>query len=36
MSVKAPVVASMVYIEMLLEPWFATYANLPEGSTATE
>jgi len=26
----------MVYIETLLENEFATYANLPEGSTATE
>src|SRR5437879_3183201 len=36
MSVKAPVAASMLYIETLFEPEFVTYANLPVGSTATE
>ena len=35
-SVKVPVVALMLYIEMLSEPQFATYANLPEGSMATD
>src|SRR5260370_41208066 len=35
-GLKAPVVRSMVYAETLLEPSFATQANLPEGSTATE
>src|ERR1700682_4342879 len=39
MNVKAPFVPLMVYIETLVgakPPSFATSANLPDGSTATE
>jgi hypothetical protein len=35
-NVRAPVVESRVYMETSFEPEFATYANLPVGSTATE
>src|SRR5579872_869395 len=33
---KAPVEPSIVYADMLFEPMFATYANLPAGSIAIE
>jgi len=36
MGVNGPVVVLMVYIDTSLELEFATYANLPVGSTATE
>ena len=36
MRVKAPVIASMLYIVTSFEPELVTYANLPEGWIAIE
>jgi hypothetical protein len=36
MGVKAPVAELILYAETTLVLKFATYANLPDGSTATE